>query len=651
MHTPEAVTEIASEFDSGEFVRRLQIASPDAICFFAKSSIGWSHYPTKVGATHPHLKRDLLGEAVEACHKTGIKLIAYYCIEVLPPPIAQAHPEYLMWAKEDQNAQRSNRFLSCVNTPVQEELILPQLKEMLENYDVDGVFFDGFPALHQICFCEHCQRLFGEEISSEPGHPAWRRFLSWQREFLNKWCSETAHFIHSIKPEVLVGVNWLAANRYADMPPPEIDYLTADYPVTDNCALGTSYQLAEWCWRDIPSDVMNARMLHWWSDWTCRPSAAIKTEFAASIARCCPLFLGDLFTPETSMPDPHVMELAGDSCQFARERELLVRGAKPIADVALVNSSAEHLLTSNSTSRDDSALRGAFLTTIESGHTAHILLDVDLEENLKNYKAALIPETRWLTEGACEVIRRFVSEGGNLVICGMAPKGVDGDSLEDVLGVDVEGESEDDRAYVRVPDEHAHLLWPSWEPVRPCVLVHGHYPVVKAKSACLITPVVFPGVQYQTRAPGQISDFAALTENNFGKGKAVFCALPLAGDYWRRGNSGAKYILSGMLNLALPERTVEVTSDMTIEITLATKANALIVHLLSYHSERKPGNPPIVERIHKVRNIELKIRLEQPPMQVLQQPEGRTLHWEFQDGILQTVVPDMHIHTAVAIEK
>jgi len=84
MHTPDTVTNIAVGFDPDEFVRLLKIASPDAICFFAKSAIGWSHYPTKIGAIHPHLKRDLLGEALDVCHKNGIKLIAYYCIEVVP---------------------------------------------------------------------------------------------------------------------------------------------------------------------------------------------------------------------------------------------------------------------------------------------------------------------------------------------------------------------------------------------------------------------------------------------------------------------------------------------------------------------------------------------------------------------------------------
>ena len=644
MHTPDTVTNIAFGFDSEEFAQRLKIASPDAICFFAKSAIGWSHYPTKIGAIHPHLKRDLLREALDACHKHGIKLIAYYCIEVIPAPIVEKHPEYLLRNKDGNPVlEHGERAVACPNSPVQQEHILPQLKEILENYDVDGVFFDGFPALHQICYCEYCRKSFGEEIPSDSNHPAWQRFILWQQKWINDWCTETSRFIHSVQPEALVGINWLSANRYACAPPPEVDYLTADYPVADNCALGTSYQLAGWCWRDIPSDVMNARMLHWWQDWTCRPSAAIKAEFAASIAHSCSLFLGDLLPPETSLPDTDVMELSGDAFRFARERESLVN-ANPIADVALVNSTQDL----HSTSIDDSALYGAYLITIESGHTAHILLDTDLKEHLNKYKTVMLCGIKTLSEDTVSIIKDFVAKGGSLVVCGSFPREADGSSLDDVLGVTYHGDSEQDRGYLRIPDEYASVLWVDWEKARPHVLVHGRYPLVKPKGSKVVSPVYALGSEYQlgTHAPSKASEFSAITAN----GKVAFCALNLAYDYWKRANSEAKYVLGGLINYVLPNPTVHVKSEFTLQATLAEKENALIVHLLSYYPERRPGMPLVVEKIPLMRNIEVKVRLQKAPAKVWQCPEGRSLQWDFSDGLLHVIIPDMRLHTAIVIE-
>jgi len=649
MHTPDTVTNIAVGFDSDEFVRLLKIASPDAICFFAKSAIGWSHYPTKIGAIHPHLKRDLLGEALDVCHKNGIKLIAYYCIEVVPPPIVEKYPEYLLRNRDGKPVQEhGERATACPNSPLQHEHILPQLKEILENYEVDGVFFDGFPALHQICYCEYCRKSFGEEIPSDQNHPAWQRFILWQQKWINDWCTETSKFIHSVRPEALVGINWLSANRYACAPPPAVDFLTADYPVADNCALGTSYQLAGWCWRDIPSDVMNARMLHWWQDWTCRPSATLKAEFATSIAHSCSLFLGDLLTPENSLPDPDVMEMSSDAFQFAHERESLVY-ASPIADIALVNSTQDL----HSTAIDDSALYGAYLTTIESGHTAHILLDTDLKEYLHKYKTVMLCGIKELSKGTVSIIKNFVANGGSLVVSGSIPKEVDGDSLEDVLGVTYNGESERDRGYLRIPDEYANVFWVEWEKARPHVLIHGRYPLVKPVKAKVVSPVYALGSEYQlgTHAPSKASEFSAITVNEFGKGKSAFCALNLAYDYWRRANSEAKYVLGGLINYVLPDPTVVVKSELTLQVTLAEKENSLIVHLLSYVPERRPGMPLVVEKLPLLRDIDVSARLQKTPSKVWQCPEGRSLTWNFHDGILYVTIPDMRLHTAIVIEE
>jgi hypothetical protein len=125
----------------------------------------------------------------------------------------------------------------------------------------------------------------------------------------------------------------------------------------------------------------------------------------------------------------------------------------------------------------------------------------------------------------------------------------------------------------------------------------------------------------------------------------------LASDYFKRANSGAKYVLGGLLNYVLPQRTVEVRADATVETTLAARDDGLIVHLLWYHAERRAGNPPVVERVPRLRDIELTVRRVGTPARIVQHPEGRELPWHVQDGVLRVMVPDMHIHTAVVISR
>ena len=647
LHTPGGVEQIATKFDGAQFARSLKEAHVEAVCFFSKCAYGWSYYPTEVGVTHPHLKRDLTGEALEACHREGIRFIAYYCIEILCPPQVEAHPEWLTQKADGEPIGDAGRVLACMNGPARHELFFPQLREIVGTYPVDGVFFDGYPALHHVCHCENCQELFGKEVPNDASHANWRDYLAWQRGRLHALCNESADVIHGARPGTLLGINWLACNRYVEPPPPRIDYLTADYPVSDNCALGTSYQLAGWSWRDIPCDVMNARMLHWWSDWTCRPAAALKTEFAACIARCGRTFLGDVLPLDTAMPDPDVLALAKDGFQFVQEREHLAKDATPVADVAIVISETDHLASGTGPNIDDSPIRGAFLALIENGLTVHLVLDTDLPDEISKYQTVVVPDQAVLAEDTVAAIRTFVENGGGLVVCGSTLT-----VLADVLGLHPGSPADFDRAYFRVPDDYADRLWPAYECARPKVLVHGQPAIVQLAGAQEVCRLIAPGPIYQvsSRPPGEPTDSPAVTVNAYGKGEAAFAALPLARDYWARGNPGAKHVLAGLVRLVTPDPTVEVEAPVSVEVTLAQQGNTRIVHLLGYHAERRSGQPPLVERLPTLADVSVRLRCDEAPSSVRQEPGGRALDFDLDGGVVSVRALPFEIHTAIVVE-
>ena len=79
-HTSEQIPEVASDFDAAEFVETLERAEVNSVTVFAKCHHGMSYYDTKVGVRHPHLKRDLLGEMIEACHARDIRTPVYVSV-------------------------------------------------------------------------------------------------------------------------------------------------------------------------------------------------------------------------------------------------------------------------------------------------------------------------------------------------------------------------------------------------------------------------------------------------------------------------------------------------------------------------------------------------------------------------------------------
>ncbi|MCK4245490.1 MAG: alpha-L-fucosidase, partial [Candidatus Omnitrophica bacterium] len=148
-----------------EFGKRLKESNVDAVCFFAKCHYGHSYYYTKIGYRHPKLHKDMLKEVAEGCHKYGIGVIAYYSTFV-DKHAGIKHPE---WCKHDKNENIDTQTFGstfrsiCLNTPYVDELLIPQVREIVQNYDVEGIFFDTMADLTP-CHCPHCRKLFKKEI-------------------------------------------------------------------------------------------------------------------------------------------------------------------------------------------------------------------------------------------------------------------------------------------------------------------------------------------------------------------------------------------------------------------------------------------------------------------------------------------------------
>ncbi len=89
----------------------------------------------------------MLAEQIVAFHGRGIRVIGYYhtCNS---EPIAAEHPEWLQ--RDEEGTPRDIQV--CLLSPLLGEWMLPHIDEIVVNYNVDGMFFDGSVA-HIICHC------------------------------------------------------------------------------------------------------------------------------------------------------------------------------------------------------------------------------------------------------------------------------------------------------------------------------------------------------------------------------------------------------------------------------------------------------------------------------------------------------------------
>jgi hypothetical protein len=466
--------------------------------------------------------------------------------------------------------------------------------------------------------------------------------------------------VAQVRPGCVMGVNWMASTWYSVPPPDSLGYLTGDPPVA-NLVFEIAYQLAAWSWRDKPADLMNQRMLHSWSDFTCRTPENIETEFATSLAAGGKLFIGDLLQPVNVRPDPEIMRLLRTCFDFSAPREALARGIQVVSDIAILSSPETLRRRGAEWTTDENPLKGAYLALVEDGLTADILFDADLENHLGKYRALVIPEQAFIGRKAGDAIRRFVYGGGGLVVTGCLPQAVDPEepssaadkgSFQEITGLADEGEHAFEVAYLELRGTKAEDFWRDRDNFRPAIPVLGRPARVRALTAGVLATLTAPGSTYQFDAhpPGEKLGSPALTAHRYGKGNVLFCALAIGAEVWKRGNPGAKYVLQKMVRRVVLNPTVERIGPPSVQIYYSKGDKRSIIHLIAYQPDRRVGPPQVVESPASVAGVQVKLLEARLPKALRIEPGGMPAEYRLDSQRLSVVVPPFSIHTAVVFD-
>jgi len=135
----------------------------EEIITFAKGHDGFAYYPSAVGTVHPRMKGDAFGDFTKACKKKDIRVLAYVSFGI-DGEAGRKHPDWVQ-VGIDGAQMNDDWFISvCPFTPYLDELMLPQLGEILAWYPVDGFFFDTMGAMG-ICYCAWCEKDFAQSMA------------------------------------------------------------------------------------------------------------------------------------------------------------------------------------------------------------------------------------------------------------------------------------------------------------------------------------------------------------------------------------------------------------------------------------------------------------------------------------------------------
>lgn len=418
-HTTEQM-EVGRDADPAETARLINQVRPDVIQIHAKGNPGWTTYPSAIGHTPPRLARDVMQVWTDVAAANGYVFSAYYNIG-RDREIMRRHPE---WNRQRASGQPYDNML-CYHSGVAEEYLWPMIDEIIGRYHPAGFWFDGSCFTVMNCYCPKCRERFrreqGREAPTGAQQPGWAEYKEMQRQIYREFCSRTAERVKARDPRCLVAINWAFSLRMPEEPPPGVDYFTGDHgSQVDDLA-------PDAVWYDSqgkPFDLMTTVFYQTAGGPQLKPPAQLEQEMGIIAAHGGRYFAWDNPTTSSGLVADRYAMMARVVAPFLRARQPWCLGSRRLPDISLYHGAAAHyahtLASPAAFPRSNPPLLAAYEGLRRLHLNAEMVSDRRLEAGDVRGGLLLLEDTPVLMESARQALRRYVEQGGRVLLTGKA---------------------------------------------------------------------------------------------------------------------------------------------------------------------------------------------------------------------------------------
>ena len=381
--------------------RYILTARPDFIQCDCKGHPGNSSYPTKVGNAAAMLESDNLRIFCDIAKKHGIPLFVHYS-GVYDAAYTKANPNMAQINEKGEPTDKISLFGNYVT-----DLMIPQLKELVENYGISGAWIDGDCWAVFRDYSSLAKPYLKDGITKEEHNAVMREaFLRYVKTYVDE--------MHSFAPDFKITSNWMFATHMPQKPTVDIDFISGDYSPSD------SLHKARYDARIIAAQGKPWDLMSWSFEWTHfvdKPAIQMMQESAGVLS------LGGGFQLYiTQNSDGSVRRINqkrfADVADFVHARRFLF-GKQSVADVAVFLSTKSYYKKANIFNAEgaNKCIVGALNAILDAGIAANILLEYQTDK-LNKYRTVIIPEWEDIDEDAIRALIDYANCGGNLIVLG-----------------------------------------------------------------------------------------------------------------------------------------------------------------------------------------------------------------------------------------
>jgi len=226
LHPNKNDTSLGADITEDMIDRLLTRVRPDYVQYDCKGHAGYTGYPTEIGWPSPGIVKDSLAIWRKVTKEHGVGLYIHYS-GVWDSVAVEHHPE---WARLDAEGKVDPNATSVFGRYI-DELLIPQLKEVVSKYDLDGLWVDGECWATKLDYSPAALEAWKKETGldtaprdrSEPNWLEWKMFHRRHYEdYLCRWVDA----LHAFRPNLQITSNWM----YSTLAPlpvrAKLDYLS-----------------------------------------------------------------------------------------------------------------------------------------------------------------------------------------------------------------------------------------------------------------------------------------------------------------------------------------------------------------------------------------------------------------------------------------
>lgn len=425
---PDQVPEFLSEADPVALAELCRQTHVDGTVVMAVPHHGYCTHETRVGTKFPGMKGDWFGRTIQELHKRKIAAFGYVTLNWNWKFMRENAGKDFIHGKTDPYGVRQ---MICLNAPGYLELVEAYTREVLENYPVDGMRWDILVSAKQHglhsssdCTCDGCRRLFRELYGRELTR--WEDFDERRHlEFYIATTTRAVERLHAlckrIKPSVEIWQNCLNSYHENDLNAGrllDIAYNEFGDPfrlLLVRGATGKPAAINGLMNKDSPAPGQPLKPLD-------------RREWRTCLAlggRCYSYYGHKQTNPKTLLPSDTMLawhrEQLAPFYKMVGEIEPWLQDAQTVSHIGIVFSER----TRFQFPKYDRAPYVKMMEPIANAYLqrstpVEFVNALDLDKPLSRFKLLIAPLTSGLNEAELEHLRRYVREGGNLLVGGDA---------------------------------------------------------------------------------------------------------------------------------------------------------------------------------------------------------------------------------------